>query len=76
MGQPAWVGPEAEPSKPVGRYSDRISDQFVIWRPIMEGKVTLGEVNRSEVGLAELIVLNQLLDAQAAAEFAAYRKGK
>jgi len=42
----------------------------------MAGKVTLGEVNRSEVGFADLIILNQLLDAQAAAEAALYAKGK
>ena len=44
--------------------------EFLIWRPILAGKVTLGEVRRREIGLADLITLNQLLDAQAAAEHA------
>lgn len=34
----------------------------------MAGKVTLGEVKRCEISLAELIKINRLLDAQAAAE--------
>lgn len=34
----------------------------------MADKVTLGEVRRKEVTLTDLIIINQLLDAQAAAE--------
>lgn len=45
-----------------------MKDQFLVWRPILAGKVTLGEVRRREVLLMDLVTLNQLLDAQAAAE--------
>ncbi|WP_255772629.1 hypothetical protein [Paracandidimonas lactea] len=42
----------------------------------MAGKASVGEIRRREVLLLDLIKLNHLLDAQAAAEAAAYEKGK
>lgn len=42
----------------------------------MAGKASVGEIRRGEVLLIDLIKLNHLLDAQAAAEEAAYKKGK
>lgn len=46
----------------------------MIWRPVMADKVSLGEIRRGEVDLEDLMTLNQLLDAQQAAEAAAMKK--
>jgi hypothetical protein len=43
---------------------------------VLGGKASVGEIRRREVLLIDLIKLNHLLDAQAAAEAAAYEKGK
>lgn len=45
-----------------GRLREDIEEQGVIWRPIMAGMVSLGEVERGEVPLARLMQLNGLLD--------------
>jgi len=43
-------------------------DELVIWRPILEGLVSIGEVTRGEVDIIDLLKLNALLDMRAAAE--------
>lgn len=39
-----------------------------MWRPILEGFVSLGEVKRVEVDIVDLLKLNALMDMRAAAE--------
>lgn len=43
-------------------------DEIVIWRPVARGMVSIADVNRGDVPLEHLIILNGLLDAQDAAE--------
>lgn len=40
----------------------------MVWRGVLAGKVTLGEVKRGDVDLGDLLRLNAMLDFQAAAE--------
>lgn len=40
----------------------------MVWRPILAGKVTLGEVERGEVSLDRLLRLNAWLDYEAAVQ--------
>lgn len=43
-------------------------DEFLIWRPILDGLVSIGEVKRGDVDIDDLMKLNALLDMRAAAE--------
>jgi hypothetical protein len=47
---------------------------MVVWRPIMAGKVTLGEVTRGEATLDHLLRINALLDFEAACQHALMKK--
>jgi len=44
-------------------------EELVIWRPILEGLVSIGEVTRGDVDIIDLLKLNALLDMRAAAEW-------
>ncbi len=70
------VVPEPNPTRPVGRYRPEIKREFLIWRPVMAGRASVGEIRRREVLLLDLNKLNHLMDAEAAAEIAAHEKGK
>ncbi|WP_197497473.1 hypothetical protein [Cupriavidus sp. D384] len=48
----------------------------MIWRPIHRGKVSLTEVKGGVADLVDLLKLNALLDAEEAAEAAAYKKAQ
>jgi hypothetical protein len=39
-----------------------------IWRPILEGLVTISEVKNGDVDIVDLLKLNALMDMRAAAE--------
>src|SRR5690606_5384439 len=67
LAQPFWSGPEPTAAKPVGSYQPELEREFLIWRPVMASKVTVGEIRRREVLLLDLIKLNHLMDAEAAA---------
>ena len=43
-------------------------EELVIWRPILEGLVSIGEVTRGDVDIIDLLKLNALLDMRAAME--------
>lgn len=49
-----------------GRLRADIGEQFVIWRPILEGMVSLEAVETGAVSLERLMQLNGLLDMRAA----------
>lgn len=49
-----------------GRLRDDIDEQFIIWRPILEGMVSLEAVETGAVSLERLMQLNGLLDMRAA----------
>lgn len=49
-----------------GRLRADIEEQFVIWRPILEGMVSLEAVETGAVSLERLMQLNGLLDMRAA----------
>jgi hypothetical protein len=40
----------------------------MIWRPIMAGKVSFGEVKRGDITLAELFDMNTMIDFEAAVQ--------
>jgi hypothetical protein len=42
--------------------------EMFIWRPILEGLVSLGEVKRGEVDIIDILKLNSLLDLKNALE--------
>ena len=48
----------------------------MIWRPILAGHVTLGEVSRGDVTLDQLLKLNGWLDFQQAVEHEHLEKAK
>lgn len=48
----------------------------MIWRPVYRGKVSLAEVKSGVADLVDLLKLNALLDAEEAAEAAAYKDAK
>lgn len=43
-------------------------EELIIWRPILDGLVTIGEVKSGEVDIIDLMKLNALLDMKAAME--------
>jgi hypothetical protein len=43
-------------------------EELVIWRPILEGLVTIAEVKSGEADIIDLLKLNSLLDMRAATE--------
>lgn len=49
-----------------GRLRADVEEQFVIWRPILEGMVSLEAVETGAVSLERLMQLNGLLDMRAA----------
>ena len=49
-----------------GRLRPDIEAQYLIWRPILEGMVSLEAVETGAVSLERLIQLNGLLDMRAA----------
>ena len=49
-----------------GRLRADIEDQFVIWRPVLDGMVSLEAVETGAVSLERLMQLNGLLDMRAA----------
>lgn len=44
-------------------WRDEFKPEAFIWRPIMAKLVTLEAVNKGEVSVRQLLVLNQLMDA-------------
>lgn len=48
----------------------------MIWRPVIAGHCTIGEIRRGEVDLGDILKLNALMDAQQAAENKAAEKAK
>lgn len=48
-----------------GRLRVDVEEQFVIWRPILEGMVSLEAVETGAVSLERLMQLNGLLDMRA-----------
>jgi hypothetical protein len=49
-----------------GRLRPDIEEQYLIWRPILEGMVSLEAVETGAVSLERLMQLNGLLDMRAA----------
>lgn len=49
-----------------GRLRTDIEEQYLIWRPILEGMVSLEAVETGAVSLGRLMQLNGLLDMRAA----------
>lgn len=49
-------------------------DEIVIWRPVARGMVNIADVNRGDVPLEHLIIINGLIDARDAAEAEAQDK--
>jgi len=43
-------------------------EELFIWRPILEGLVTIQEVKSGDVDIIDLLKLNSLLDMRSAAE--------
>jgi hypothetical protein len=54
--------------EPIGELRPDLAAELVIWRPILAGKVTIGECRRGEVSLLDLAKLNAMLDMAQAAE--------
>lgn len=53
----------------MGRYSEEIEQEMIVWRPFLAGKVTLSELNTAgATDLGQLLKINRLLDAIDAAE--------
>jgi len=50
--------------------------EFVIWRPVMAGHITLSEVKNGTASLIDLMKINAVMDAQEAAEAAAMARHK
>ena len=51
-------------------------DELFIWRPILEGLVTIGEVKEGLVDVVDLMKLNALLDMRTAMERRAMEQAK
>jgi len=51
-------------------------EELFIWRPILEGMVTISEVKSGDVDVIDLIKLNALLDMKVAMEQREMNKGK
>ena len=51
-------------------------NELFIWRPILEGLVTIGEVKEGLVDVIDLMKLNALLDMKAAMEHRAMEQVK
>lgn len=49
-----------------GRLRADVEEQFIIWRPILDGMVSLEAVETGAVSLERLMQLNGLLDMRAA----------
>ncbi|MGE8672103.1 MULTISPECIES: hypothetical protein [Achromobacter] len=49
---------------------------MIIWRPILARHVSLDAVKRGDVDLLDIMKLNALMDAQAAAQAAAENKAR
>ena len=47
-----------------GKLHPLLESEYMIWRPIMEGKVTLHEVKSGYCSLADLLKINALMDAK------------
>jgi hypothetical protein len=62
--------------KPVGKFSDELKSESIIWRPIYAGKVTLAEVKSGACDLIDILKLNAFLDAEAAQTYAAMKADK
>jgi hypothetical protein len=45
-----------------------LAEELIIWRPIMEGLVTIAEVKSGDIDIIDLLKLNALLDMKAALE--------
>ncbi len=41
-------------------------EEFIVWRPLMAGKITMMEIKEGIVDLVDLMKLNALLDHEAA----------
>jgi hypothetical protein len=49
---------------------------LIIWRPILEGLVTIQEVKSGDVDIIDLLKINALLDMRAAGEARAYERAR
>lgn len=47
---------------------DDLIEELIIWRPIVEGLVTISEVKSGDVDIIDLMKLNALLDMRSAME--------
>ena len=55
----------SEGGAPPGRLRSDVEEQYLIWRPILEGMVSLEAVETGAVPLERLMQLNGLLDMRA-----------
>ncbi|PZT35146.1 hypothetical protein A7X93_00645 [Stenotrophomonas maltophilia] len=77
MARPLWVGPRGEAGRVAGRFEPELEREFLIFRPVMAGIVSMTEINQGTVDLMDLIKLNALLDAREASEASGKKpKGK
>ena len=60
----------------IGVLREDFVEELIIWRPIMEHLVSIGEVKSGEVDLIDLMKLNALLDMKAAMEKRAMDKAQ
>lgn len=67
MAKPLWFGRQIKGSS-VGTFRPELSTEFLIWRPIVGGHLTLTEVKNGTADLMDLLKINALMDAQEAAE--------
>ncbi|APH57394.1 Hypothetical protein GbCGDNIH6_5064 [Granulibacter bethesdensis] len=76
---PHWTG-SAEWDEPQtgngsgGQLSEELRSELLIWRPLLAGHVSLGELRGGVVTLDDLLKLNALLDMRAQQHAAARRE--
>jgi hypothetical protein len=75
MARPFWTGRQIK-NQENGQFREEIKAEFLIWRPIMGGFVTLTEVKNGTASLIDLLKINALMDSQAAAEAEAMERAK
>ena len=73
--KPYWSG-TAPSGEPIGILREDFVEELFIWRPILEGLVTITEVKSGDVDIIDLLKLNALMDMRAAAEAREYERAR
>lgn len=76
MARPYWTGPECEGGKLIGQFREELEIEAIVFRAASSKYTTLGEINRGEISMEDILMINALLDHQYAAETEAMRINK